>query len=92
MSEYSFSLSVQFSAILLTKISVDPENTVVLVVTDVSGRSVGPIFKVQAVQEIFFDCQLPPTSQRCVTSQKSEDLNNAAAEARYLAVYCLLDR
>jgi hypothetical protein len=52
-----------------------------LVVTEVSGQSVGPIFKVQAVRENFFDCQLPPTSQRCVTSQKNEDLNNAAAEA-----------
>jgi hypothetical protein len=41
-----------------------------LVVTDISGQIICPILKCRAVQE-----------ERCVTSQKSEDLIYAVAEA-----------
>jgi len=45
-----------------------------LVRTDVSGQTIGSIFKGQKVQESWTAETSVTTNQRCVTSQKSEDL------------------
>ena len=60
--------------------------------TDVSGQSIGPVFEGQAVQvldcstleasaDVVPKCQLTITNQRCVTPQKSKDINYNAAVA-----------
>jgi hypothetical protein len=45
-----------------------------LVVTDVSGQSIGPMF-------VGCPETSPATNRRCVTSQRSEDIIYTAAEA-----------
>jgi hypothetical protein len=70
-----------------------------LLLTDVSGRSINPIFKEQAVQEewtawhltmgpIDFPETSVTTNLRCVTSQSGEDLIYTAAEAWNQKYYC----
>jgi hypothetical protein len=56
-----------------------------MVVADVSGQTIGPIFKGQAVQDgterSYWNVGSLTTKQRRVTSQKSEHLIYTAAEA-----------
>jgi hypothetical protein len=64
----------------------------IMVATDVSGHLIGPIFKGQAVQEVFLDyltMRCPETSVtiilRCVTCQKyhvhCHDFNNTHSDS-----------